>query len=117
MNRSYNILNDNYLSEEKKKLYVSILELLYTSRFDEAYEIIRTWSEQEQTDFAIEEAYESENISIICFAEFLITKENSYFNHTLAAEILRRTPQFNGEDEVAYYHVNEALRRRNKELK
>lgn len=107
---SYDILKDKYLPEEKKKLYISILELLYTSGFEEAYEIIRTWSEQEQTDFAIEEAFESENISIICFAEFLISKENSYFHHRLAVDVLNARCWHEGAYSVALFHAKEMFR-------
>ncbi len=110
MEMSYGILNDKYLPEEKKKLYVSILELLYTSRFEEAYEIIHTWSEKEQRAFVIEEAYESENISIICFVEFLISKENSYFHHSLAVEVLNARCWHEGAYSVALFHAKEMLR-------
>ncbi len=110
MEMSYGILNDKYLSEEKKKLYVSILELLYTSKFEETYEIIHTWSEQEQTDFAIEEASESENISIICFVEFLISKENSYFHHRLAVDVLNARCWHEGAYSVALFHAKEMFR-------
>lgn len=110
MEISYGILKDKYLPEEKKKLYVSILELLYTSGFEEAYEIIRTWSEQEQTDFAIEEAFDSENISIICFVEFLISKENSYFHHRLAVDVLNARCWHEGAYSVALFHAKEMFR-------
>ena len=110
MKMSYDILNDKYLPEEKKTLYVSILELLYTSKFDEAYNIIRTWSEQELTDFAIEEAFESENISIICFVEFLISKENSYFHHRLAVDVLNARCWHEGAYSVALFHAKEMFR-------
>lgn len=43
MEMSYCILKDTYLRE---KLYVGILEMIYTSEFEKAYEIIRNWSEQ-----------------------------------------------------------------------
>ncbi len=110
MEMSYGILNDKYLSEEKKKLYVSILELLYTSRFEETYEIIHTWSEKEQRAFVIEEAYESENISIICFVEFLISKENSYFHHSLAVDVLNARCWHEGAYSVALFHAKEMFR-------
>lgn len=110
MEMSYGILKDKYLPEEKKKLYVSILELLYTSRFEEAYEIIRTWSEQKQTDFVIEEAFESEDVSIICFVEFLISKENSYFHHRLAVDVLNARCWYEGAYRVALFHAKEMFR-------
>lgn len=110
MEMSYGISKDKYLPEEKKKLYAEILELLYTSGFEEAYEIIRNWSEKEQKDFALEEAFESENISIICFVEFLISKENTYFHHCLAVDVLNARCWFEGAYSVALYHAKEMFR-------
>lgn len=91
MEMSYGILKDNYLPEENKKLYVSILELLYTSRF--------------------EKAFESENISIICFVEFLILKENSYFHHRLAVNVLNACCWLEGAYSVALNVSHESVHR------
>lgn len=111
------ITENNSLSDELKKQYSDIIRLIHTSRFNEAFELFRLLDNERKKELVTIEVSNTDEICMICFAEFLISKENSYFNHTLAAEILRRTPQFSGADEVAYYHVNEALRRQNKELK
>lgn len=92
------------------ELQSTILNLIYTSQYHEAKKQFDKLNEIQQSDLVVEEASVADNISILGFVEFLISRNNTYFNHNLAADALIQMCWIEGAYNVAFYHAAEMYR-------
>lgn len=69
-----------------KNEYKIILDLIHKADFYEAQGYFKQLDESQQRDIIISEAALTDDISVLGFIIFLISQNNCYFNHKLAAE-------------------------------
>ena len=89
------------------QLYSTIIELIHESKYHEAKMWYDQLNKSQQRDLVVEEASLTDNMCIIGFVEFLISKDCTYFNHMLAAEVLIQMCWIEGAYNVSFYHAVE----------
>lgn len=88
----------------------SIIAMIHNADFYGAYTCLKHLSDAERRDIILEEASLSDDISILGFVEFLISQNNSYFNHMLAAEAYIQMCFIEGAYNLAMFHAEEMHR-------
>ena len=87
-----------------------IIQLIYDMDFYNAKILFDELDNAEKSDLIIMEACTSNNIMIIGFVYFLLSKEKSCFNHELAAKVLIQMCWIDGAYNLAYLHACEMLK-------
>lgn len=88
----------------------SVIELMNKAQYYEAKALFDKLSEAKQRDLLIEEANLTDNICVLGFVEFLISLDNTSYNHMLAAEVLIQMCWLTGAYDIAFYHAREMYR-------
>ncbi len=88
----------------------SIIDLIHKAQYYEAKALFDQLSREEQRDLLIEEASLTDNICVLGFIEFLISLDNTSYNHMLAAEALIQMCWLNGAYNIAFHHAREMYR-------
>ena len=88
----------------------NIIILIRKAQYHEAKALFDQLSRAEQRDLLIEEASLTDNICVLGFVEFLISLDNTSYNHMLAAEVLIQMCWLTGAYDIAFYHAREMYR-------
>ena len=83
----------------------SIITMIHNADFYGALTCLKRLSDAEKRDIILEEASLTDNISILGFVEFLISQDNSYSNHSLAAEAYVQMCFVEGAYNIALFHA------------
>ena len=89
------------MSAERKK----IITMIHNTDFHGAFDCFKQFGETEQRDIILEEASLTDNICILGFVEFLISQDDCYFYHMLAAETYIQMCYIEGAYNVAIFHA------------
>lgn len=87
-----------------------IIAMIHNADFYGALSCLNQLSEAQKRDIILEEASLTDDISILGFVEFLISQDNSYNNHSLAAEAYIQMCFVEGAYNVALFHAREMFR-------
>ena len=93
-----------------KNKYNIIIDLIHNADFYEAQRYFKQFDESQQRDIIISEAASTDNISVLGFVNFLISQNNCYFNHQLAAEAYIQMCFIEGAYNIALFHAWEMHR-------
>ncbi len=88
----------------------NIIILIRKAQYHEAKALFDQLSRAEQRDLLIEEASLTDSICVLGFAEYLISLDNTSYNHMLAAEVLIQMCWLTGAYNIAFYHAREMYR-------
>ena len=87
-----------------------ILQFIYNVDFINAKKLFDELSEAEKSDLIIMESCTSNSLIVIGFIYFLLSKENTCFNHELASQALIQMSWIEGAYNLAYWHATEMLK-------
>ena len=87
-----------------------IITMIHNADFYGALSCLNQLREAQKRDVILNEASVTDDISILGFAEFLISQDNSYNNHSLAAEAYIQMCFVEGAYNVALFHAREMYR-------
>ncbi len=85
----------------------SIITMIHNADFYGALSCLNQLSEAQKRDVILNEASVSDDISILGFVEFLVSQDNSYNNHSLAAEAYIQMCFIEGAYKLALFHACE----------
>ncbi len=83
----------------------SIITMIRNADFCEALTCLKRLSEAEQRDIILEEAAVTDDICVLGFVEFLVSQDNTYFSHALAAEAYIQMCHIEGAYKLALFHA------------
>ena len=88
----------------------NIIILIRKAQYHEAKALFDQLSRAEQRDLLIEEASLTDSTCVLGFAEYLISLDNTSYNHMLAAEVMIQMCWLTGAYNIAFYHAREMYR-------
>ncbi len=82
-----------------------IIKMIHNADFYGALSCLNQLNEAQKRDVILNEASVTDDISILGFVEFLISQDNSYNNHSLAAEAYIQMCFVEGAYNLAMFHA------------
>lgn len=82
-----------------------IITMIHNADFYGALSFLNQLSEAQKRDVILNEASVTDDISILGFVEFLVSQDNSYNNHSLAAEAYMQMCFIEGAYNLAMFHA------------